>query len=69
MPSRCSCGWPLDYEGECSACRVRKIDKLPAHARCETCVRWRVTMRCLNFGPHAVCRSWHIKPTINLTNN
>jgi hypothetical protein len=59
--SKCACGWPLDAFGECSACHVRKLGKLPAIAKCETCKNWRSLMRCQNFGPNSVCRVWQRK--------
>lgn len=59
--TRCACGWPLDDWNECGSCRVRKQAKLPAHARCETCL-FRTTVRCCNLGPHAVCTAWAEMP-------
>lgn len=54
----CECGWLLDFEGECSSCRVRKAAKLPAIAKCGSCKNWKNLMRCENFGPNSVCREW-----------
>lgn len=50
------CGWPLHDDG-CSACRVRKQNKLPAAARCETCKYW-TGMRCCLMGKHGICTEW-----------
>jgi hypothetical protein len=54
----CACGWGLDPWGECGSCRVRKLAKLPADARCENCKNWKTLQRCANFGPKSVCRVW-----------
>jgi hypothetical protein len=58
---RCECGWSFDAFGECSSCRVRKLNKLPAHAKCESCRNWKALMRCVNFGPNSVCAVWKEK--------
>ena len=50
------CGWPLHY-GECAACRVRKAERLPEHAKCWNCEHWNGG-RCCLMGSHGVCTEW-----------
>ena len=52
----CRCGWPL-HDGECAACRVRKAERLPEHAKCGNCEHWN-GMRCCLMGSHGVCTEW-----------